>query len=103
LIPGVRRYLKLVTNEANYCRRVSSKGKCLESDDVFGLSEQYQADIDCYHNAIGVQVDACHVGIVGDKHAAPRNLLAILQENGMLSHTQADRVEELESLLADLY
>jgi hypothetical protein len=103
LIPGVQRYLKVVTNEANTCRRVSSDGKCLESDDIFGLSEQYQADIDSYHNVVGVQVDAGHVEIVGDKHVAPRKLLAILQENGMLSYTQADRIEELEKLLADLY
>lgn len=103
LLPSVKKHLKIVTNEKNTCRRVSSGGKCLESDYVFNLSEQYQSMIDSYPNVIGVQVDAGHVEIVGDKQVAPRKLLSILQEYGMLSYTPPDRKEALERLLADLY
>lgn len=103
LQPSVNKHLKVVTNEKNTCRRVSSGGKCIESDYVFKLSEQYQPMIDNYPNVIGVQVDAGHVEIVGDKQVAPRKLLSILQEYGMLSYTSPDRKAALERLLADLY
>jgi hypothetical protein len=103
LQPSVNKHLKVVTNEKNTCRQVSSGGKCIESDYVFKLSEQYQPMIDNYPNVIGVQVDAGHVEIVGDKQVAPRKLLSILQEYGMLSYTSPDRKAALERLLADLY
>lgn len=103
LLPSVQTYLKIVTNEKNTCRRESHDGRCIESDYVFNLSEQYHPKIDNYSNVIGVQVDAGHVEIVGDKRVAPRKLLSILQEHGMLSYTPKDRKGALERLLADLY
>jgi len=103
LIPSVQEYLKIVTNEKNTCRREASDGRCIESDYVFNLSEQYHPKIDNYPNVTGVQVDAGHVEIVGDKHIVPRKLLSILQEHGILSYTPPDRREALERLLADLY
>jgi hypothetical protein len=103
LLPSVQKYLKIVTNEESTCRRAASDGSCIESDYVFNLSEQYQIKIDSYPNVIGVQVDAGHVEIVGDKSIVPKKLLSILQEHGMLSYTPSDRKEALERLLAYLY
>lgn len=103
LIPSVQKYLKIVTNEKNTCRREGRDGICIESDYVFNLSEQYHPVIDNYSNVTGVQVDAGHVGIVGDKRIVPRKLVSILQEYGMLAYTPQDRREALEKLLANLY
>ena len=103
LVPSVKKYLKVVTNEKNTCRLKAKNGGCIESDYVFGTSEQYHTIIDSYPNVTGVQVDAGHVEIVGDKRIVPRKLLSVLQENEMLSHTPQDRKEALERLLVDLY
>ena len=103
LLPSVQGYLKIVTNEKNTCRREGSDGSCIESDYVFNLSEQYHPKIDSYTNITGVQVDAGHVEIVGNKRVVPRKLLSILQEYGMLSYTSPDRREALEILFAELY
>ena len=103
LLPSVQRYLKIVTNEENTCRREAHDGSCIESDHVFNLPEQYHPKIDNGLNITGVQVDAGHVGIVGNKDIIPRKLLSILQEYGMLSHTPSDRREAFERLLANLY
>ena len=103
LIPSVQKYLKIVTNEKNTCRRKGSDGSCIESDYVFNLSEQYHPRIDNYPNVTGVQVDAGHVEIVGDKRIVPRKLVSILQVYGMLAYTSPDRREALEKLLANLY
>ena len=103
LIPSVQKYLKIVTNEKDTCRLKGSDGSCIESDYVFDLAEQYHHKVDNYDNITGVQVDAGHVEIVGNKDIVPRKLLAILQENNMLSYTPAERKEALEQLLAELY
>lgn len=103
LLPSVKKYLKIVTNEKNSCRREDSDGNCIESDSVFNLAEQYQPIIDKYPHLIGVQVDAGHVEIVGNKRVVPRKLLSILQSHGMLSYTPADRKNDLERLFAKLY
>lgn len=99
----VQRYLKVVTNEKGACRRESNEGECLESDYIFELSEQHHPVIDKYPSVIGVQVDAGHVEIVGNKEIAPRKLLSVLQNYGMLSPTPPDRKVALERLLAELY
>ena len=103
LLPSIDRYLKIVTNEKNTCRLKDKDGACIESDDIFGLPEQYHPKIDNYSNVTGVQVDAGHVGIVGDKNTVPRQLLSILQQYDMLSSTQPDQLEAFEKLLAELY
>lgn len=103
LIPSVQKYLKIVTNEKDTCRLKATDGSCIESDYVFNLAEQYHQKIDNYENITGVQVDAGHVEIVGNKDIVPRKLLAILQEYNMLSYTPRDRKEALEKLLAELY
>ena len=103
MLASVKRHLKVVTNEKNTCRLKSNDGNCIESDDIFELPEQYQPVIDSDPNVIGVQVDAGHVEIIGNKQVAPRKLISILQEYGMLSYTPPDRRVAFEKLLADLY
>lgn len=85
LSPSVQRYLKVVTNEQNRCRRKNKLEKCIESDYVFGLSEQYNPVIDSYPQVTNIQVDAGHVEIIGNKQLSPLKLLAILQQEDMLS------------------
>jgi len=100
---SVKKYLKVVTNEKNTCRRKNDKGKCLESDFIFELAEQYHPVIDKYPQVTNIQVNAGHVEIVGYKNVAPRKLLAILQEEGMLAPTPPERQAALEQLLRSLY
>jgi hypothetical protein len=52
---------------------------------------------------INVEVEAGHVEIVGYKHVAPRKLLSILQQQGMLAATPPDRRVALERLFAKLF
>ena len=103
LLPSVQRYLKIVTDEHDTCRRKSTSGACLESDYVFSLAEQYQPVIDHYPQLTNIQIDAGHVEIVGYKEVAPRKLMAILQQQGMLAPTPPESRAALERLLAELY
>jgi len=100
---SVRRYLKIVTNEKNTCRLINSQGRCVESDYVFELNEQYQSIIDSYQQVTNIQVDAGHVEIVGYKDVQPRKLLAILQQENIISATPVERQAELDLLLSQLY
>jgi hypothetical protein len=103
LVPSVKRYLKVVTDERDSCRRRDKGGACLESDYVFTLPEQYQPLVDSYPQVTNVEVRAGHVEIVGYKDVAPRKLLAILQQQGLIAATPPERRGALERLLAELY
>ena len=103
LSPSVQRYLKVVTDERNTCRHKREDGTCLEDDYIFSLPEQYHPIIDHYPNLTNVEVKAGHVEIVGHRDVAPRKLLSVLQEQGMLAPTPPERKAALERLLAELY
>ena len=103
LLPTVQRFLKVVTDERDTCRLRNESGRCVASDYVFSLGEQYQPLVDNSPQLTNVEVDAGHVEIVGDKNMVPRKLLAILQEQGMLAPTPPERRAALERLLAELY
>ncbi len=103
LVASVRRYVKVVTDERDACRRRDPAGACLESDHIFSLAEQYQPIIDGYPRLANVQVAAGHVAIVGYKGVAPRQLVSILQQQGVLAATTAGREDALERLMAALY
>lgn len=103
LLPAVKRYVKVVTDERGTCRRRDAAGACVESDFIFSLPEQYHPVIDRYPQLANVQVGAGHVEIVGYRDVAPRKLLAILQEQGVLPATPPERRSALERLLAELY
>ncbi len=103
LIASVRRYVKVVTDERDACRRRDATGACVQSDHIFSLDEQYQPIIDGYPRLTNVQVAAGHVEIVGYKGVAPRQLVSILQQHGLLAATAAGREGALERLMAQLY
>ncbi|MEO5692149.1 MAG: hydrolase [Usitatibacter sp.] len=103
LVASVRRYVKVVTDERDACRRRDAAGACLESDHIFSLAEQYQPIIDGYPRLANVQVAAGHVAIVGYKGVAPRQLVSILQQQGVLAATPPGRAGALERLMAELY
>lgn len=103
LVASVRHYVKVVTDEREACRRRDAEGACLESDDIFSLAEQYQPIIDGYPRLANVQVASGHVEIVGYKGVAPRQLISILQQQGLLAATAAGREGALERLMAKLY
>lgn len=103
LSPSVQRYLKVVTNEQNTCRKKDNQGLCIESDDVFDLAEQYHPVIDEYPQVTNIQVDAGHVEIVGYKDVVPWKLLNILQQENMLATTPPERQMALQDLLVKLY
>ena len=103
LLSTVKRYLKIVTDERNTCRRASADGKCIEDDYIFSLSEQYHPIIDNYSKLTNVEVKSGHVEIVGYKLVAPRKLLNILQQQKMLAPTPPGRQAALERLLVELY
>jgi pimeloyl-ACP methyl ester carboxylesterase len=103
LVASVQRYVKVVTDERDACRRRDTAGACLESDYIFSLAEQYQPIVDAYPRLANVQVAAGHVEIVGYKGVAPRRLVSILQEQGVLAATVAGREGALERLMAELY
>jgi hypothetical protein len=103
LLPTVQRHLKIVTDERGTCRRRGNDGRCVESDYVFSLEEQYQPAVDSAPQTTNVEVRAGHVEIVGDRDTPPRKLLKILQREGMLVATPPGRRAALEGLLAELY
>lgn len=103
LLSSVHRYIKVVTDERNTCRRKDLNGSCLDDDYIFSLPEQYQSTIDSYSNLTNVEVKAGHVEIVGYRNSAPRKLLSILQSQGLLALTPPQRKAAFERLLAELY
>jgi hypothetical protein len=103
LHPSVSQYLKVVTDEKDTCRQRDPEGRCIQSDYVFALDEQYHSVIDSYSRMTNVVVEAGHVEIVGYKDVAPRKLLSILQQNGLMASTPPERLSAFELLLSKLY
>lgn len=102
LISEVRSYLKIDTDETGTCRR-KQDGRCIESDDVFSLTEQHNPLVESDPRASRVQVRAGHVEIVGDQRVAPTKLVAILQAQGVLRRTEPARLSAFNQLLARVY
>ncbi len=95
-------YLKIDTDERGSCRHVEG-GRCMESDEIFSLAEQTNADIAGDPHTRVVAVKAGHVEIIGDKRVEPRKLIAVLQENGIINPTQPERLASFYLLLQHLY
>lgn len=102
LIAEVGNYLKIDTDETGTCRR-EQDGRCLESDDVFSLAEQHNPEVEKDTRARRIEVGAGHVEIVGDKRVAPRKLISVLQQQGVLRPTAPDRTTEFNQMLARVY
>lgn len=103
LIPSINQYLKIVTDERDTCRKYDDNGLCLESDYVFDLAEQYNPKIDNDPIVTNVQVNAGHVGIVGNSQLVPRQLISVLKQYKVLAQTPEQRIPAFEALLARLY
>lgn len=103
LVPQVKDYLKIVTDENNTCRRYEKDGRCAEDDYVFSVEEQYMTAVDQDRRLDNVELHAGHVEIVGDHKVAPRKLIKILQDKGYMSMTTAKQKQAFEKLLAVLY
>jgi pimeloyl-ACP methyl ester carboxylesterase len=98
----VQSYLKIDTDERGACYR-NEDGSCKEKDYTFSLQEQYYAPVDKAPLVNNIEIKAGHVEIVGDQRVAPVKLIAILQQNGILNPTEAQRSAAFEQLLARLY
>jgi hypothetical protein len=98
----VLEHLKIDTDERNTCRREEG-GRCLERDDIFSLDEQRNPVVEADPRMRRVQVHAGHVEIVGDKRVAPRKLISILQDEGVLRATPSARLPALQLLLSRVY
>lgn len=94
---------RAMEGERGACRRRDAAGACVESDHVFSLAEQCQPIIDGYERLANIEVAAGHVAIVGYKGVAPRQLVSILQEQGLLAATAAGREADFQRLMARLY
>ena len=102
LAQKVGNYLKIDTDERGTCRREEG-GRCVEDDEVFSLDEQRNALVETGARIRQVEVKAGHVEIVGDKRVAPKKLIAILQEQGVLRPTAPARLPAFSLLLSRVY
>jgi pimeloyl-ACP methyl ester carboxylesterase len=102
LVPEVASYLKIDTDETGTCRR-EQNGRCLESDNVFSLTEQHNPVVESDPRARRIELRAGHVEIVGNKRVAPLKLIAALQEQGVLRPTGSDHAMEFNKMLARVY
>ena len=102
LIQQVSSYLKIDTDERDTCRRTES-GRCVESDFIFSIAEQRNLLVETGSRSQRVEVHAGHVEIVGDKRVAPTKLIRVLQEQGVLRPTTADRMSAFSTMLARVY
>lgn len=75
----------------------------MESDFIFAMAEQRKSLVETGSRSQRVEVRAGHVEIVGDKRVAPTKLIRILQEQGVLRPTTADRLSAFSTLLARVY
>jgi len=105
LIPEVNNYLKIDTDETGTCRRKENgeNGRCLESDDVFSLTEQHNTVVESDPRAHRIELQAGHVEIVGDKRVAPLKLISALQAQGVLRPIAQGHTAEFIRMLARVY
>lgn len=103
LVPQVSQYLKIVTDERNTCRQFNKEGICIEDDYVFSVDEQYYPAVDNGRVLKNIELQAGHVEIVGDRRVAPRKLIRILQEQGVLRSLALSQKAQFDNLLTRLY
>jgi len=99
---SVTTYLQVRTDERHACRVLDEDGRCEEDDFVFSLAEQRNP------RALGpgfrqLEIEAGHVGIVGDYGEIPSQLIGLLQEHGIMNPTPPQQREAMARLLARLY
>lgn len=103
LLPAVRQHLKIATDEAQICRRQNAQGRCLKDDYVFSLAEQYFPLVDQAPGVRALDLKAGHAGVIGESGEVPRELISILQREGVIAATEPQRLSALERLLLQIY
>jgi len=68
-----------------------------------GLTRSIGQQTGAYPRLTNVEVAAGHVEIVGYKGVAPRQLISILQQQGLLASTAAEREAAFKLLIVELY
>lgn len=76
-------HLKIETDEEYGCLAYDEK-ICRTNDFVFSLDEQRNASIDSDQKVRVVMVKAGHVGVLGNEHIAPLQLVSTLEKNRIL-------------------
>lgn len=102
LLPVVRHYIQIRTDERGSCRHARDDGTCTQDDFVFSLAEQRNPRT---HAASfrELEVEAGHVAIVGRPGTVPEQLIGLLQGEGVMNPTPPERRRELAALLRALY
>lgn len=103
LAPGVRRHLRIATDERGGCRRHGADGACVTRDEVFTLGEQLNATIDAERRVEKVEIQSGHSEIIGEWGHPPHKLIAILQQEDILAQTPPDKRGRVAALLLRLY
>jgi pimeloyl-ACP methyl ester carboxylesterase len=103
LVPGVQGFLKIVTDERGTCFEKNASGGCRKSDFVFSMEEQRNAVMDADPREKSEVLPDGHSGVVGQNGIVPVKLIKVLQEQGVMAKTPADRRAELDRWLAALY
>ena len=93
----------LVTDERGSCRRRSADGRCLVDDFVFSMEEQRNERLTRDPRVSDVEVRLGHAAVVGDEDQPPMQLIAILQDRGIMNPTPPHREAEVRALLSRLY
>jgi len=91
LIPSVERHLKIVTDERDSCRARDGAGRCLHSDYVFSLGEQYTRVVDDDVRAHSTEIKAGHAEIVGETGGPPLKLMQLLEAGQVFARSERDR------------
>ena len=103
LLDIVSDHLMVVTDERGSCRKRSADGRCLVDDFVFSVEEQRNERLIKDPRVTDLEVRSGHAAIVGDEDRPPLQLMAILQEHGIMNRTPPDREAEVQALLSRLY
>ncbi len=97
---AVSSHLRIVTDEAGTCRRRGGGGACEEDDLVFTLEEQQNPRLDASDGRLRTRVIAVgHAAVTGSHGHVPRELVAVLQEEGVLAHPAPGAEVAFEELL----
>lgn len=103
LVPEVRGFLRIMTDERETCFERDSEGACTKSDYVFSLSEQENPYMEQDPRLKSEVISEGHSAVVGQNGAPPLKLIRVLQEEGVMTRTPEDKRAAIGRLLAELY
>jgi pimeloyl-ACP methyl ester carboxylesterase len=103
LVDQVSGFLKVVTDERDTCLQRREDGRCAQSDYVFSVGEQNNELVDADPRVTSEVVPEGHSAIVGQHGLPPYRLIEVLQSQGVMARTPADKRAAMQRLLASLY